>query len=182
MKRSILGWVLVAGSAATAWAGDATNAPSGEANAGLLCPKCEAVWVGAPHQTGRVTVYRPHKAMRCPDCDSALANLVKTGKFAHTCKLCGDAEACRAVQKELKQDAGNEAAAKTAESAVACNKCKTVWIRKTVWGNKGLTVRSEKAVVCAECDATAERCLRGGKPGGACKGCGGTITACESGG
>lgn len=175
-----IGWILIAGCAAGASAADATNAPAKGAHDGLRCPRCEAVWVRTPQQTGKVTVYRSHKAMRCPDCDSALENLVRRGEFAHTCRVCGIAEACRSVQQELKQDIDKAAAAKVADSAVMCDKCKTVWVRKTVWGNKGMTVRSVRTMVCLECDAMAERCLRGGTSGGPCASCGGTIAACES--
>src|SRR5688500_3291308 len=60
----------------------------------VMCGKCETVWVRTEDHGLRAkgfTVYRTEKRMVCPDCESAMANFVKTGKLAHTCKTCGDA-------------------------------------------------------------------------------------------
>ena len=56
----------------------------------VMCAKCETTWMRSPHAMGKTTVYRRHTKMVCPDCDSAVENFFKTGKFKHTCKTCGD--------------------------------------------------------------------------------------------
>lgn len=63
---------------------------SKEVQPAVMCAKCETTWVRSSQTIGRATVYRRHKKMACPDCDSAAVNFFKTGKFEHTCKTCGD--------------------------------------------------------------------------------------------
>lgn len=93
MKKKT-GWIAAA-AAAVLVAGCASSGtkagmePGGDGEV-VMCSKCQSVWVTRPHQVGKVTVYRREKVMECPDCDSAVMNFFKTGKFAHTCKTCGD--------------------------------------------------------------------------------------------
>jgi hypothetical protein len=56
----------------------------------VMCGKCETVWVRSPRTINKTTVYRKHQKMVCHDCDSAVENFFKTGKFSHACKTCGD--------------------------------------------------------------------------------------------
>jgi len=58
---------------------------------GVMCTKCQAVWVQVPRtEKGRVVEYTSRNEMVCPDCKDAAANFFATGKLQHTCKTCGD--------------------------------------------------------------------------------------------
>ncbi len=71
----------------------ADTAPEGD-NA-VMCAKCKTVWVSRPVTAGvgkggpGIVIYREEKAMKCDDCESAVATFFKTGKLNHECKACG---------------------------------------------------------------------------------------------
>ena len=59
---------------------------------GMMCPKCETVWVG-PHTTGaggsKVQALHWGREMVCPDCDAMAAAYFKDGaKVLHDCPTC----------------------------------------------------------------------------------------------
>jgi hypothetical protein len=70
----------------------AANAPSTEVHPeqAAMCAKCKMVWVRRAEHINKSTVYRNVKVMECPDCKSAMANFLTTGKWQHTCTTCGD--------------------------------------------------------------------------------------------
>ena len=59
--------------------------------AGMMCPKCETVWVG-PHLRGqgtKVEAYHWGREAVCPDCDSMAQAYFKDGEMAlHDCPTC----------------------------------------------------------------------------------------------
>ncbi len=63
-------------------------------------------------------------------------------------------------------------------SAVYCAKCQTTWVQRPVSvGTRGAMVyRTEKSMVCPECESTAAAFFKTGKLAHTCKSCGGTPT------
>ena len=100
MKSRITAIVLAATVAggALVLAGCRTAGTTAEDEA-VMCAKCQTVWVRRAHTINKTTTYRNEKSMQCPDCDLAVVNFFKTGKFEHTCKTCGDSmKACKACR------------------------------------------------------------------------------------
>ena len=65
----------------------------------VTCDKCKVTYVRVPAHRGksRTIGYRSVKRMECPECRTAAENFFSTGKFQHTCKICGDSmEICDA--------------------------------------------------------------------------------------
>lgn len=66
-----------------------------ETGSAVTCDKCKTVWVKRPSNIGGagkgggVTTYRDNQAMKCPDCENAIATFVKTGQLKHRCNHCG---------------------------------------------------------------------------------------------
>src|SRR5687767_10084630 len=87
----------VAGLMSGCQSNNTTNGASTAAAPGtqaVTCSKCQITWVRYPITAGggkdhRIIGYRTRKSMECPDCKSAVANFFTTGKFEHTCKICG---------------------------------------------------------------------------------------------
>ena len=52
------------------------------------CEKCKTVWVQT-RIPGKFQGYSMTNRMSCPDCVSAVENLIKTGEAKHTCATCG---------------------------------------------------------------------------------------------
>jgi hypothetical protein len=76
------------GCAATNDAGDGRHSDV----SGMMCPKCETVWV-APRTTGsgspKVQAMHWGREMVCPDCDAMAASYFKDGqKVLHDCPTC----------------------------------------------------------------------------------------------
>lgn len=67
------------------------GAAAGDKEQAIMCAKCQTVWVSRPRQVGVVKfiTYRNEKVMECPDCRSAVMNFFTTGKWEHTCNVCG---------------------------------------------------------------------------------------------
>jgi ribosomal protein S27E len=65
--------------------------PPSSGKQAVMCPKCEVVWVqrADPSDVYGLT-YRSEQAMRCPDCEEAVATFFRTGRFGHACATCGD--------------------------------------------------------------------------------------------
>ncbi|HMP89695.1 MAG TPA: hypothetical protein PJ991_05815 [Kiritimatiellia bacterium] len=67
-----------------------------EADAAIMCPKCETVWVKTVSRQGRkAETYVSTKKMKCEDCKNAVESFIATGEFKHTCKTCGDMVMCK---------------------------------------------------------------------------------------
>jgi len=47
---------------------------------------------------GQFIIYRPTKAMTCPDCESAVTHFLKTGQLQHHCARCGGTMTCGTAQ------------------------------------------------------------------------------------
>jgi hypothetical protein len=64
--------------------------------------------------------------------------------------------------------------------AVHCAKCQTTWVQKpTSVGTRGATIyRTEKAMVCADCESAAATFFKTGKLEHSCKSCGGAPKHC----
>ena len=64
--------------------------------------------------------------------------------------------------------------------AVYCAKCQTTWVRNrdTTGGGKSTIYRTEKAMVCADCESAAANFFKTGKLEHTCKSCGGTPSHC----
>ena len=95
-KLFITGGVLLAAIASVGLAGCATTDRSGNGRhadvSGMMCPKCETVWVG-PHTNGaggsRVQAMHWGREMVCPDCDAMASAYFKDGeKVLHECPTC----------------------------------------------------------------------------------------------
>lgn len=56
----------------------------------VSCGKCQTVWVRYATTINKTTVFHNEKVMECPDCRSAARNFLTTGKWEHTCTMCGD--------------------------------------------------------------------------------------------
>lgn len=58
---------------------------------GMMCPKCETVWVG-PHVSGqgtKVQAYQWGREAVCPDCDAMARAYVEDGRTVlHDCPTC----------------------------------------------------------------------------------------------
>ena len=89
---AVLGLAALMGGCAAG--GDTGAAPSKQhaAHAGLMCPKCETVWMmDATTGGGRgVTMLQSRPEMNCPDCDRmAKSHLMGDGKaMLHDCPTC----------------------------------------------------------------------------------------------
>lgn len=81
--------LFLAGCAST---GSAATAADGHAYAeGMMCPKCETVWVAEVTRQGtKVEHLRHRREMVCPDCDAmAQSQLLEDGKvMLHDCPSC----------------------------------------------------------------------------------------------
>lgn len=97
--RGLLGIVLAGGLAAAAlFATGCTStgkaATAGETHAyadGMMCPKCETVWMADVTRQGtKVKQLRHSREMTCPDCDAmAQSQLLEDGKVQlHACPTC----------------------------------------------------------------------------------------------
>ena len=85
----ILGLMLAAGGCASNGNGDSGAAAS--AGDGMMCPKCETVWVRNDKKMGpkydRLTW--AEKKMVCPDCDATAKAYFENGeKVLHNCPTC----------------------------------------------------------------------------------------------
>ena len=89
VKIGAIGLALAAG---TLLAGCKT-APATHAMApnAVQCDLCKVTWVKVPRYAGKggIVGYSSIKHMECPDCRNAVVNFFETGKFEHTCKVCG---------------------------------------------------------------------------------------------
>jgi len=73
-----------------------------KADAAIMCPKCETVWVKKISRQGRrAETFVSARQMKCNDCKNAVENFISTGKFAHTCKTCGDLVMCKALTEPV---------------------------------------------------------------------------------
>lgn len=76
-----------------------TTAPSSDA---LTCTMCQVTWVKTPvmNDKKRVIGYKWGKKDVCSSCMDAVTSFINTGKFEHTCKMCGDTmEKCETQAK-----------------------------------------------------------------------------------
>lgn len=90
---ALMGLTIALGSAARA---ESENSKPDEADAAIMCPKCETVWVKKVSRPGRnAETYRSAKKMKCEDCKNAVENFIATGEFKHNCKSCGDMVMCK---------------------------------------------------------------------------------------
>jgi hypothetical protein len=68
--------------------------------AGLMCDKCQSIWVPSVDRGGKpgtYHVYRASRKMICPQCESMAATYFRTGKFSHSCSGCsGNVTHCTA--------------------------------------------------------------------------------------
>ncbi len=86
----LAGALLVAGCAST----DSSSTASKEMHSnmqGMMCPKCETVWIRDRSQPGsKITSLRHKTQMTCPDCDAmAKSQLMEDGKvMLHECPTC----------------------------------------------------------------------------------------------
>lgn len=56
---------------------------------GVVCPKCEIVWVERPNMNDPYMMSAVQKReMACPDCESAVKRFFKTGHLEHYCSSC----------------------------------------------------------------------------------------------
>jgi|GEM_PF-1150167 len=64
--------------------------------------------------------------------------------------------------------------------AVYCAKCETTWVRSpdTTAGGKSTVYRTDKSMVCADCDSAAANYFKTGKLEHTCKACGGKPSHC----
>lgn len=70
-------------------------------------------------------------------------------------------------------------------SAITCDKCKTVWVKRAVPGGasgKGsyYALRSVKTMTCPDCESAIVNFLKTGQLKHSCSNCGGTMTHCTS--
>ena len=59
---------------------------------GLMCNKCETVWVPSKDRGGKpgtYHVYRSTRKMVCPQCESMAETFFRTGQLSHSCPGCG---------------------------------------------------------------------------------------------
>lgn len=59
---------------------------------GLMCNKCQSIWVPSKERGGKpgtYHVYRASRKMICPKCESMAATFFRTGQFSHSCPGCG---------------------------------------------------------------------------------------------
>jgi hypothetical protein len=59
---------------------------------GLMCNKCETVWVPSKGRGGKPGTYHAYRAsekMICPQCESMAETFFRTGRFSHSCPGCG---------------------------------------------------------------------------------------------
>lgn len=75
---------------------------------------------------------------------------------------------------------GDGVAVSDGTSAVHCAKCQVTWVQKpeTTGGGRTTTYRTEKSMVCADCESAATSFFKTGKLEHTCKSCGGTPTHC----
>ena len=79
-----------------------------------------------------------------------------------------------------------QAASDDATSAVTCDKCKTVWVKRPVQvgpSGKGATyyaLKSEKSMECPDCQSAIATFFKTGKLKHECAKCGGTMTHCTN--
>ena len=152
----------------------------------VICPKCQTTWVkrpatvGPPRGTNTPIAYRTKAEMACPECDSAVANFFATGKFVHTCKMCGDNPAhCTVHTTTLKGPVASEA-----EQVVTCAKCETTWVKRPetigpARGTNTVTIyRSTRKMTCPDCQSAVDNFFKTGQLEHACKTCGGEIQQC----
>lgn len=73
-----------------------------------------------------------------------------------------------------------------ASSAVTCEKCKTVWVKRPVQqgGSSGkgsfYTLRNDKTMVCPDCESAVVTFFKTGSLKNNCSHCGGTMTHCTT--
>jgi hypothetical protein len=70
-------------------------------------------------------------------------------------------------------------------SAVTCDKCKTVWVKRPAPNASGkmaayTTLRSEKSMDCPDCESAVATFFKTGSLKHSCSHCGGALTHCES--
>ena len=64
---------------------------------------------------------------------------------------------------------------------VMCDKCKTVWVKKSYRTHKGMIAyRSKKTTKCPDCDSAAASFFRTGKLKQTCETCGGSLEVCQA--
>jgi hypothetical protein len=79
-----------------------------------------------------------------------------------------------------------QTASSDASSAVTCDKCKTVWVKRVEQvGAAGKTgayyaLKSDKAMACPDCESAAATFFKTGKLKHSCSHCGGALTHCSS--
>jgi Zn ribbon nucleic-acid-binding protein len=89
----VLGLTLLGGCSTGGTSGSArSDRALAHADHGVMCPKCETVWVRSPSRLNPkgITTYRSEKKMVCPDCDAMAARmLTEEGKVQlHECPTC----------------------------------------------------------------------------------------------
>jgi hypothetical protein len=148
----------------------ATGGRAEEKAKAVSCPKCESVWVKVPN-AGKAKTYTSVKKMACDDCRTAVENFFAGGAFAHTCKTCGDLEACEIEQAQLNEE--------TRERAATCSKCQVTWVREPRQVGKITIYRTTKSMNCETCKKAAAEYLEGGALKSDCEKCGDALTACH---
>ena len=90
-KRGLLGLGFGAGLVLSACASNGTpQSALAPAPQGLSCAKCQVTYINAPTKVGKTIVgYHKQGVMECPGCKDEVASFFTTGKFQHTCKVCG---------------------------------------------------------------------------------------------
>ena len=59
---------------------------------GLMCDKCQSIWVPSVDRGGKpgtYHVYRASRKMICPQCESMAQTYFRTGQITHSCPGCG---------------------------------------------------------------------------------------------
>ena len=76
---------------------------------------------------------------------------------------------------------GQAGGVQTAEKSVMCTKCKTVWVKRSEPGFKGImTYRTVKSMECPDCKSAVANFFATGKLEHTCKTCGEELQACEA--
>jgi hypothetical protein len=92
LKLAMVGMASIVSVAAAGCASKGGGVPAGaEATAGMMCPKCETVWVTRVVDQGtKVQRLASERDMTCPDCDQmAQSQLTADGKLMlHECATC----------------------------------------------------------------------------------------------
>lgn len=102
---------LVAASSMLILSGCASTQPQAGTSelAGLMCDKCQSIWVPSKDRGGKpgtYHVYRASRKMVCPQCESTAATFFRTGQLGHTCPGCGGGVTRCTVQEIGAQPAG----------------------------------------------------------------------------